>query len=91
MITSRELRSKLEEVIDMLISNYTPAQWDAKNAIDVARYKEAKKVFVEADDAIGLCDVDWDDGAADDYDVISQLMDRLGCEIDMMEEDLNMY
>lgn len=92
MITSRKLRQKLEEVMDMLISNYTPAQWDAKNAIDVARYKEAKKVFVEADDAIGLCDVDWDnDDADDDYEAIAQLMDRLGCEIEMMEEDLNVY
>lgn len=91
MITSRELRTKLEDVMDMLTSNYTPAQWDAKNEIDVARYKEAKKVYEEADDAIGLCDIDWDDGADDDYDAISQLMDRLGCEIEMMEEDLNIY
>ena len=91
MITSRELRVKLEEVMDMLTSNYTPAQWNAKDKIDVARYKEAKKVYEEADDAIGLCDIDWDDGADDDYDVISQIMDRLGCEIEMMEEDLNIY
>ena len=91
MITSRELRTKLEEVMDMLTSNYTPAQWNAKNEIDVARYKEAKKVYEEADDAIGLCDIDWNDGADDDYDAISQIMDRLGCEIEMMEEDLNIY
>lgn len=89
MITSRELRTKLEEVIDMLISNYTPAQWDAKNEIDIARYEEAKKVYDEADDAISFEEVIWDDSSDEDYEAISQLMDNLSCEIDMMEEDLS--
>lgn len=90
MMNAKELRSKLEEIMDMLVSNYSPAQWDAKNEIDLARYHEAKKVYEEAEDAIGLCEIDWSDDPDDeDYDTISQLMDKLSCEIDMMEEDLN--
>lgn len=88
MITSRELRNKLEEVMDMLTSNYSPAQWDAKSEVDKARYKEAKKLYDEADDAIGLCEIDWDDSTDEDYDAIAELMDKLSCEIEMMEEDL---
>lgn len=90
-MTAKELRKKLEEIMDMLMSDYTPAQWDAKNEIDIARYKEARKVYEEAEDAIGLCDIDWNDSSDEDYEVISQLMDRLSCEIEMMEEDLNIY
>ena len=91
MITSRELRNKLQEVMDMLTSNYTPAQWDAKDKTDVARYKEAKKVYEEVDDAIDLCEIDWDDSSDEDYDAIAELMDKLSCEIEMMEDDLNIY
>jgi len=90
MMNAKELRNDLEETMDMLVSNYTPAQWDAKNEIDIARYKEAKKVYEEAEDAIGLCEIDWSDDPDDeDYEAISQLMDKLCCEIEMMEEDLN--
>lgn len=88
MITSRELRQKLEDIMTMLTSNYSPAQWDAKSEIDKARYREAKKLYDEADDAIDLCEIDWDDNSDEDYDAIAELMNKLSCEIDMMEEDL---
>ena len=89
MNTSKDLRSKLEEVMDMITSNYTPAQWSIKNEIDKARYKEAKKVYEEVAEAIDLCAIDWDDGADDDFDAIAQLMYRLSHEIEMMEEYAN--
>ena len=90
MITSTELRNKLDDVMDMLTSNYTPTQWKAKKEIDVARHKEAKRVYKEAKDAISFEDIDWDDDTFyEDYEAISQLIGRLGREIEKMEEDLN--
>jgi hypothetical protein len=43
MITSRELRNKLEEVMDMLTSNYTPAQWNAKTKLIQLGTKKLRK------------------------------------------------
>lgn len=89
MITSTELRTKLEDVIDMLNSDYTPEQWVVKAEVDAARYAEAKKVHGEVDTIVEQCDIDWDDNWREDYKAINQLMDKLVRHIDMMEDDLN--
>lgn len=89
MMTSREMRKNLEDTVDMLTSDYTPDQWKNKKKIDLARYTVAKSVYDEVNDAISFDKVIWDYSSDEDYDAISQLMDKLYCEIDMMEEDLN--
>lgn len=95
MITSRDLRVKLEKMMEFILRNYRPAKYDPKSAIDRAVYKEAKKIYEEADDALCSCDIewiyhhngDWVDNFNEDYDAIAELIDKLSCEIEMMEED----
>ena len=89
MIKPTKLRAKLEDVMDMLTSDYTPAQWDAKNEVDVARYKEAKNVYEEAYAAISFCDIELVDDSYEDYYTIAYLMDKLSCELEMIEEDFS--
>ena len=89
MITSRDLRNNLEDIMYILTSDYAPDKWNAKNEISVAIYKEAKKVYKEADDAISLEDICWDYSSDEDHYVIADLMDKLSCELEMMEEDFD--
>lgn len=91
MITLRELRIKLETIMDMIKSNYPQAKYDTKNKKDIAIYKLAKRVYEEADEAFyfGYYDYDYDNDFNKDFKTIDQLLDKLECEIEMMEEDLN--
>lgn len=91
MIKAKDLRKKLEDVIDMLTSDYSPEQWKAKKEIDIARRNEAMKIYDEADDAIGLCEIDWDDSSYVDYDAIKLLMDKLAIEIQKLERKIESY
>lgn len=77
------LRNKLEEVIDILNSDYTPEQWKNKEKIDMARYEEAKKTYNEAETAIEY--LDWDGSSDEDYEAITELMDKLSRKINMIE------
>lgn len=89
MITLRELRIKLETIMDMITSNYPQAKYDTKNKKDIAIYKLAKRVYEEADEAFYSDDYDYDNDFNKDFKTIGQLLDKLECEIEMMEEDLN--
>lgn len=88
MIKSTELQAKLEAMMEIITCNYSPAKYDPEIAIDVARYRTAKRVYEEADDALCSCDIDWDSYSEEDYNAIAELMEKLYCEIEMMEEDL---
>lgn len=91
MIKAKDLRQKLEDAITMLTSDYSPEQWEAKSEVDKARHKEAMKLYDEADDAIGLCEIDWDDSSDEDYDAITLLMDKLAIEIQKLERKIESY
>lgn len=89
MIKSTEVRIKLETIMEMIESHYRPAKYDAKNEKDIAMYKLAKRVYEEADEMFYFSFIDYDNDYDEDFEAISKLLDKLGCEIEMMEEDLN--
>ena len=76
-----DLRSSLEEVMNLFKGDYSPAQWDIKKEIDLARYNEAKKLYDRAIEE----DIDWDNSSDEDYEAISHLMDKLSRKINMIE------
>lgn len=88
MIKGEYLKKRLEEVLDMLDSDYSPEQWKFKEEIDLDRYQEAKKLYDEANDAISMNHIDWSTASDEEYDTISRLIDTLDSKIDMIEEDL---
>lgn len=90
MITSKEVRIKLETIMEMIKDKYPKAKYDNDLANDIAIYKLAKRVYEEADEMFYFGFIDYDDGDYDeDFEAISQLLDKLECEIEMMKEDLN--
>lgn len=91
MITSKELRIKLETIMEMIKNNYPQAKYNPKNEKDIAIYKLAKRVYEEADETFyfGHYNYDYDNDFNKDFKAIEQLLDKLECEIEMMEEDLN--
>lgn len=80
-----DLRNRLEEVIYMMNSNYDPEQWKVKETIDMARYNEAKKIYNEVKNAIDSDSIDWTNSSDEDYEAISQLMERLNRKIDSID------
>lgn len=78
-----DLRNRLEEVMDLFKGDYSSAQWNIKKEIDMARYNEAKKLYNEAENSIE--DLDWNGSSDEDYEAISQLMERLNRKIDSID------
>ena len=86
LIMVKDLRSILEEAIDLLGSNYTETQWKDKADIDLARYRVAKKAYKEVSKHIERGEIYCD--TEEEYEAINQLMYKLGRKLESIEEEM---
>ena len=82
----KDLRSILEEAIDLLGSNYTETQWKDKADIDLARYRVAKKAYKEVSKHIERSEIYCD--TEEEYEAINKLMYKLGRKLESIEEEM---
>ena len=85
----KDLRSILEEAIDLLDRNYTENKWKAKANIDLAIYKVAKKAYKEVSKYIERGEIYCD--TEEEYEAINQLIYKLGRKLESIEEEMTSW